>query len=252
MHLSFQEKQRIYQINNQRRELLLEEAKKQNSPAEQIQFIADYFLNKLPKETICKIDGTSESSFKDFKYDYSYLDDMKSEHIRQQTSREYAPGARAETLSAVDDFRVGNEHIAIFPTTFTLKMATCIIFANEIQRFCHELGIESKIVQELTHCYDKFDGKSTEGKAIHTDQIVKMMHYYNIITIDGVNYKLDLAGALTTLEFNKNHPEHAIDPNLFYFSTELDAKPYTMLAESNPPKIKNVNLVFNTSSYGPN
>ena len=252
MFLSFEEKQEIYRINNTRREALLEEARKQSTPAAQIQFVADYFLNKLPKETIAKIDGTSPRNIKSFEYDYSYLDDMFSEQIRKQEAVEYAPGAKAITLPPADDFRVGNEHISIYPTVFTLKMATCIIFANEIQRFCRELGIEGRIEREVTHCSDNFNGFATSGEQIQTDQIVKMMHYYNIITIDGVEYKLDIASALTTLDFNINHPEIYIDPCMFYFSTNISAKPFDDLASAKPPRMQNKNIVMQTGGYDPN
>ena len=137
------------------------------------------------------------------------------------------------TLPAADDIRVGLEHISIYPTIYALKLGTCKMFANEIRRLCHDLNIKCKIHDELANCYDKFDGTSTTGKPINTNRIMKMHHYYNIITIDDVDYKLDIAGALTAMDYNQNQTGLLIDPARFYFSQEFETNPFDAAVAGN-------------------
>lgn len=250
MEPSFYEKQLIYKLNNQIREKLSNEAQKQNSPAEQIQFVADYFLNKLPVETIAKIDDVKKSEVRPFIYDYSFLDDFSSALIRTKKPRQYAGNFYTTTQGPADDARFGTEHIKIYPTIYPLKMGTCVMFASEIQRFCHEFGVNGKIVDNFSFCYDNYDGKSTTGEVIKTDQICKMHHYYNIITIDGISYKLDIAGALTALDFNQNHPENIIFPDSFYFSKDIQNNPYDKLVSLSSSKVKFQNVKI-TNGFQP-
>ena len=175
---------------------------------------------------IAKIDGVSEEEVLPFKYDYSFLEDVKSDLNRLQESRRYDAHRSAVTLKSVDDDRRGSEHINVYPTIYSLKMATCKMFASEIQRFAHDFGIESQMVEKFTWCYDHFDGLSTTRQPIKTDRIINMYHYYNVLTINGKPLKLDIAGVLTSQDFNKDHSSIAIDPNDFYFSEDLTKNPF--------------------------
>ena len=224
--MNFKQCQELYQFNNARRAVLYAEAAKQGSPEQQIKFVADYFTNNLPIDVIAKIDGVSEEEVLPFKYDYSFLEDVKSDLNRLQESRRYDAHRSAVTLKSVDDDRRGSEHINVYPTIYALKMATCKMFASEIQRFAHDFGIESQMVEKFTWCYDHFDGLSTTRQPIKTDRIINMYHYYNVLTINGKPLKLDIAGVLTSQDFNKDHSSIAIDPNDFYFSEDLTKNPF--------------------------
>ncbi len=100
------------------------------------------------------------------------------------------------------------------------------MFANEIKRFAHEFGIECEIVKTLETCYDNFNGITTAQKPPRTNRLINMHHYYNIVTIDGKKYKIDVAGYLTAQDFNKNYPEAIIDCQDFFFSENLNKKPF--------------------------
>ena len=133
------------------------------------------------------------------------------------------------TLSQADVDCREKERVKIFPTIYSLKMGTCIMFASELQRFAHDLGISGKIVQTFDYCYDHFDGLSTDNKKIYTDRLIKMQHFYNVFTLGGKKYKLDIAGFLTAEDFNKKHPELKLDLENFYFSKEIESNPFSAL-----------------------
>ena len=50
-------------------------------------------------------------------------------------------------------------------------------------------GIDCDIVESLEYCYDNFNGKTTANKPLKTDQLVKMHHYYNVVTMNGEKLK---------------------------------------------------------------
>lgn len=217
----------VYQFNNNRRQRLLDEAKKQPTKFEQLQFVVDYFLNNLPVETICQIDEVPLSKLKLFKYDYSYLEDYNEPYSRYQPSEEYAPGCYAITLPQADVDKRGKRQAKIYPTTFALKKATCQMFANEIERFAMDFDIDAKIINEFQYCYDGFVGKNKKFEPVNRNRIIKMNHYYNIVTIDGKTYKIDIAGLLSTLDFIERNPGlMTIDISSFYFSENLTSTPF--------------------------
>ena len=217
-NMSFDELKSIYEFNCKRREILLTEALKQNSPEERMRFVVDYFLNKLDAETISKIDETSPDKIVPFKYDYSFLEDYSSEHVRMRDVRQWGGNNYGFSLNQADVDNRGTEKIKIYPAVYALKMGTCIMFASEIQRFAHDFGLQSQIVEVMDYCYDNFDGLSTENKKIQTDRLIKMQHFYNLLELNGEKYKIDIAGFLTAEDFNKNHPDQKLDKNDFYFS----------------------------------
>lgn len=233
MFMSDDQKRDIYLFNNNRRERLLIEASKENTKRAQMEFVVKYFLNKLNANIVAQIDETTESNIKPFKYDYSYLDDYASNDVRRKSVREYKRGRYGVTLPAADVERCGDDKLKVYPTIYALKQGTCVMFASEIARIAHKLNIPCKIVGKLDYCYDKFDGKSLEAKDIKTDRIVKMLHYYNIVTIDGVEYKIDIAGALTAEDLKHYHPDKKIDSKEFIFANPNSKNPISALNSSN-------------------
>ena len=184
-NMSFQEMQNIYLFNCARRESLLAEALKKETPEMQMKFVADYFLNKLPLETIAQIDCVDEKQVIPFQYDYSYLEDYSSEQIRNRTVRKYGVGRYGTNLPQADVDNRNGDKIRIYPSMYAVKMGTCIMFASEVQRFSHDFGIPCEIVNSIEYCYDNFDGKCMGGGHLTTDRLVKMSHFYNVLTIDG-------------------------------------------------------------------
>lgn len=219
---------KIYAFNNEQRDRLAEAASKFETPEEKLKFVALYFVNGLAPEVIAKIDGTSISSVQEFKYDYSFLEDLSSNINRKREVRNFCNGSGflTTTLNQGDCVRCGKTQVRIFPSFYAIKMGTCVMFANEIKRFAHEFGIDCDIVESLEYCYDNFNGKTTANKPLKTDQLVKMHHYYNVVTMNGEKLKLDIAGLLTAQDFNRNHPEAAVNLEDFFFSKNIKAKPF--------------------------
>lgn len=215
----------VYIFNNERRDRLLQAANEQPTPFLKLKFVVDYFINNLSLEQIAKIDTVPIESVKLFEYDYSFLEDYNSSFSRIQKVYEYKPGVFAYTLTQADtDLR--DRTTRIYPTIFALKMATCQMFASEIQRFAMDFGIDSKIQDAISYCYDNFSGSLTNLEHINYDRIVKMHHYYNILNIDGEELKVDIAGFLTALDYNENHPQVQIDTSNFYFSPQTKTSPF--------------------------
>ena len=228
--MDFYDKQQVYIFNNERRNRLLLEAQKQPGISKKMQYVVDYFLNHLPANEIAKIDNVFPDKIKMFQYDYSFLDDNNEPFPRQQTREYYTPGRSALTLHQADvDSRSGKK-AKIYPTIFALKKATCQMFANEIERFAMDFGIDSKIMTKITACYDYFDGKNINGEKVQQNRIENMLHYYNILTLDGKQVKVDIAGALTAIDCMKNNPSVSqINTADFYFSEDIDSNPFESL-----------------------
>lgn len=241
-HMSEKQMTNIYKYNNETRERLLKLALKEPTPKKRLEFVAKYFLNALPREITAEIDGVSANNVKPFLYDYSFLEDYDSAYAREKQVREYS-GGRGVTLPVADiDVRqTGNskDKINIYPTIYALKLGTCKMLASEIQRFAHDFNIPSEIVKKIDFCYDYFDGKNTNFVPIKTDRIIKMEHFFNVLTIDGKKYKLDLAGILTAKDFASKHPNtfKTNEKNL-YFSENLNSSPFDF-----PPNSKTINLL---------
>lgn len=238
--MDFYDKQQVYIFNNERRSRLLFEAEKQVSPAAKMKYVVDYFLNNLPASEIAKIDNVPTDKIKLFKYDYSFLDDQNEPFPRKQVSEFYAPGRSAITLHQADTDSRNGKKAKIYPTTFALKKATCQMFANELERFAMDFGIESKIEKKVTPCYDFFDGHNSNGGKVNQNRIENMLHFYNIMTIDGKQVKVDIAGALTAVDcMNNNKAIPKIDMSSFYFSEDLNSNPFenitlTQTSEAQP------------------
>lgn len=229
--MSFKEMHDIYVFSCERRQALLDEAMKLETPTQRIQFVADYFLNRLELSQIAKIDGVSENDVVPFKYDYSFLEDYGSDDIRRKEVRRWGKWGYGFNLPQADVDNRKKEQVGIYPSMYAIKLATCIMFASELQRFAYDFGMTGEIVQTLDYCYDNFDGTSTENKKIFTDRLIKMHHFYNVFEVDGKKYKIDIAGLLTAEDFNRNHPELAIGLEDFYFSEDLKKNPFAEIAK---------------------
>ena len=226
-YYSNKELSKIYQFNNKIRENLYDMALKCKTSEEQLRFVVLYMMNSLPETIVASIDETFPNSIIPFKYDYSFLEDHASLDIRERESRPFCNGSGyATSLNQGDCVRFGTDQVRIFPSFYAIKMGTCVMFANEIKRFAHEFGIECEIVETLETCYDNFNGRTTDQKPLKTNRLINMHHYYNIVTIDGKKYKIDVAGYLTAQDFNKNYPEATIDCQGFFFSEDLNKKPF--------------------------
>lgn len=246
-HMSEKQMTNIYKFNQETRERLLNLALKMPTPKARMEFVAKYFLNALPVETMAEIDGVSINNVKPFLYDYSFLEDYGSAYGREKQIREY-PLGRGITLPVADiDVRKtkdSKDKINIYPTIYSLKLGTCKMLASEMQRFAHDFNIPSEIIKKIDFCYDHFDGKSTESTPIKTDRLIKMEHFYNVFTIDGQKYKLDLAGILTAKDFNARHPNtFKTNEQKLYFSRDLKSSPFAI-----PSTSKTIDLLKETQA----
>lgn len=224
----------IYKFNQEVRDRLLKQSLKQPTAKQRLEFVAKYFLNALPLEVIAEIDGVGVDKVIPFAYDYSFLEDYGSIHIREKQVRKYPLGKGVSLPVADIDVRNTfgiKDKIKIYPTIYSLKLGTCIMLASEMQRFAHDFNIQSQIVKKMDYCYDKFDGKSTEFAQINTDRLIKMEHFFNVFIIDGKKYKLDIAGILTAKDFVSKHKNlYKTNEKNLYFSQDLDSTLFDLRA----------------------
>ena len=222
--MNFFEMAEVYAFNNARRERLLNKAKAQGSKLEQIRFVVDYFLNNLPVSEILEIDCVDPTYLKLFEYDYSFIDDSIP---RKQTFEFYTPNKMAITLHQADNDKRNGKIAKIYPTIFALKKGTCKMFANEIKRFAMDFDIDCEIIEEPAYCYDGFCGTNIKNQPVEKNNLCLMHHYYNIIKIDGKEYKIDIANFLSALDYLKNNPEtKPFSIEDFYFSPDLESNPF--------------------------
>ena len=85
-------------------------------------------------------------------------------------------------------------------------------------------------------CYDNFLGYNVNDEIVEINDLHLMHHYYNIINIDGINYKIDIAGFLLALDYLKNNPKiESFDIDEFYFSQSLERNPFNEIKNYAPP-----------------
>ena len=232
----------VYQFNNARRERLLNKAKEQATKLEQIKFVVDYFLNNLPMSDILEIDEVDPMCLKLFEYDYSFLEDHRASFPRKQVFEYYTPTKKAITLHQADNDIRNGKVAKIYPTIFALKKGTCKMFANEIKRFAMDFDIDCEIVEEPAFCYDGFCGFNTNNERVELNDLRLMLHYYNIITLNGKQYKIDIAGFLSALDFMKNNPQYnPFTIEDFYFSPNLERSPFNEIKQYTCPVRGKVN-----------
>lgn len=228
--MSNRQKEKVYKFNLQRRENLIKYLDTLDTTIDKVRFVVDYFTNRLPKEVVSKIDKVDESVVLDFEYDYSFINGKDTKYPRRQICRAYPDGFGITLGSIGQDYEIDDiTKPEVYPTLFALKMGTCIMFANEIQRIMYLLGVESRIVVSNNQdMYDCYDGHDIEFNKISVDEIRKFTHYFNVVKIDGKEYKVDVAGYLTANDYNLNHFKDGqiIDLSQFYFSEDLYNNPF--------------------------
>lgn len=225
--MNYFEMAEVYQFNNARREKLLNRAKQFDTKLEQIKFVVDYFLNNLPVSEILEIDCVDPLYLKLFEYDYSFLEDHKATFPRKQVYDYYTPTNKAITLHQADNDVRNGKVAKIYPTIFALKKGTCKLFANEIKRFAMDFDIECEIIEEPAYCYDGFCGFNIKNEPVEMNNLRLMHHYYNVITLDGKQYKIDIAAFLSALDFLKKNPQtKPFTIEDFYFSPNLEKNPF--------------------------
>ena len=231
--MNYFEMAEVYQFNNARRERLLDKANQLSTKLEKIKFVVDYFLNNLPLSEILEIDSVDPLYLNFFRYDYAFLDDTIP---RKQSPDYYNLTASAITLHSVDNDIRNGQRAKIYPTIFALKKGTCKMFANEIKRFAMDFDIDCEIISENSYCYDNFLGYNVNDEIVEINDLHLMHHYYNIITIDGIEYKIDIAGFLSALDYLKNNPKiESFDIDEFYFSQSLERNPFNEIKNYAPP-----------------
>ncbi|MCQ2555716.1 MAG: hypothetical protein MJ149_00080 [Clostridia bacterium] len=217
----------MYEFGKQRRARLLQACNQHTGKGKdtaedkmkKVKFVVDYFLNRLNKDLIKQIDGTQE--FKPFMYDYSFLDSKVAK--KEFKKVEYAEGHIGQSWANVDIDR-RNKQADIYPSTYALKMATCTMLAREMMRICLDLGIDAEVKNASAYFYDCYEN---EKDKVYLDNINLTRHYWIEIKLDGVIYKVDLAGALVAEDWNKNHPEFKIDiDKSFIFVDPQTANPF--------------------------
>ena len=222
---------RIKDLNDSRREVLINKALELNSESERAQFIIDYFTSQLPKSVIAEIDGVNEKDVVPFQYDYSWISGNETPFARKQKSVK-SPIGEGKTFSiGLHDRDVPGNPI-IYPSVIGLKLGTCKVFSHEIARLMHSVGVECTIIEteNPVDCYDLFEGADEEGNHISVNTIKPIKHIYNVLTINGKQYKVDIAGYLTAIDYNKNNPngiKNPIDINQFIMNEDLSSQPFT-------------------------
>ena len=223
-------KLKIRDLNDSRREILINKALELGSEYEKAKFIVDYFTNNLPKNIVSQIDGVDENKVVDFKYDYSYIKGDETPFARKQQPVNSPVGEGITFSTGLHDIDIPG-HPMIYPSVIGLKLGTCKIFSHEIARIMHSVGIKCEIVEtkKPVSCYDLFEGTDEHDNHISVNTIKPMYHIYNVITIDGKQYKVDVAGYLTSQDYNHYHPDgikFPIDTSRFCMTEDIASNPF--------------------------
>ena len=225
---------RIMLLSRKRFQNLVNYAKSIKDPMERLTFLIDYFLNKTDESVAKQIDETN--SFMPFEYDYSFLYLPGEERIARNRScgSWLSSTSLADSISDPNVVQINNQGQKSFSheyvSMFATKMGTCKMIANEFQRLmfycfaddCQKPNQSNRaninnlcaIINKDAFCYDFYDSKS-----LKVNEVRLMNHYYNVVTIGGKKYKIDIAGALTMLDYAKNFGQK--NPDLSSFICEL-------------------------------
>ncbi|MBQ8451776.1 MAG: hypothetical protein IJ538_03260 [Clostridia bacterium] len=235
--------QEAIKVSRMRYKNLIKHAKKISNDEEKLAYLIKYFLNELDSEEIKQIDGTSE--FIPFIFDYSFLYDPREN--RQQSFR-FCEGLHIRSsCEALTDSRLSSKPKE-YATVFAAKMATCEMLANEFQRLMFDAFVENSndydlfnkypidnlckiICREKENCYDHYEGYfMATDKSVKIDRVIPMLHYYNLVTLNGKKYKVDLAGSLMAMDYAKNNGLKGVDLTDFIreISSESELKNETM------------------------
>ena len=222
---------KIRDLNDARRDNLINKALELDGEMARAKFIVDYFTSQLPKNIIAEIDGVNEKDVVPFQYDYSWIKGSETPYARKQIKVKSPVGEGSTFSIGLLDIDVPGRPM-IYPSIIGLKLGTCKSFSHEMARLMHSVGVECKIV-ETEHpedCYDLFEGADVEGNHISVNTIKPIYHFYNVLTINGKEYKVDISGYLTAQDYNKNHPDGIKDPidiTQFIMNENLECKPFT-------------------------
>lgn len=113
----------------------------------------------------------------------------------------------------------------VFHYVHALKMGVCKSFAHEIEWFAKEFGLKSEIVVCDTIGYDGW----VNPKGEYTSPVLtKQEHFYNVVNLDGVEYKIDIAGALMAKDYGKRFPNSQVSPQQFVMVDKNAKNPFVV------------------------
>lgn len=208
---SFELKQQHYMklLNDQIREDMLKRAKTKKSDYDKV-------------ASLCK-------DFLTYEYDYSVLmsqDGSGKPRVQKEKSFSYnGETYYSGTVRMIDPDP--KHHLALSPSIHALKMGTCASFSRELEWFARELGLEYEIVDTCTVCYDNFSSRTE--KPILRD----MLHRYIVLFLDGMKYKIDIAGALMAKDYKSKHQDSKISAGDFVLVDKDSKNPFDQLKQTN-------------------
>ena len=160
---------------------------------------------------------------KDFEFDYSVLISDDELEDRNQKEKDFiVDGKRyfGKTARAVD-FIDGYDY-PVCPSIYALKMGTCAYFSREIEYFAKQFGVEYEHRNEVKVCYDGY------GQNKGDDRLRPMLHHYTVLTIDGVECKIDIAGAIMARDYVKNKGAN-LNASDFVLTEDVEGDPFNCL-----------------------
>jgi len=203
---SFLTNKSMFLLNEQRRAKLRDNASLMSTQFDKIQYICNCFL-------------------KDYRFDYSVLISKTETEDRPQeyVTFEWQGGSfmNATVAMVSPDEKHG---ISLSPSVHALKMGTCAIFSAELEWFAKEFGIKCERIQKVMFCYDDYKKVKSENK------IRQMIHHYVVMDLDGSKYKIDVAGALMAMDYNKNNTVK-INPADFMFVEPDKVNPFLTISK---------------------
>lgn len=111
----------------------------------------------------------------------------------------------------------------VFHYVHALKMGVCKSFAQEIEWFAKEFNLKSEVVKCGTIGYDGW----VNPKGEYTFPVLtEQEHFYNVVTLDGVEYKIDIAGALMAKDYSKRFPNRQVSPQQFVMVGKHTKSPF--------------------------
>ena len=164
-----------------------------------------------------------------YEYDYSVLMPQDgSEKPRMQKEKSFSYNGKtyySGTVRMIDPDP--KHHLALSPSIHALKMGTCASFSRELEWFAKELKLKYEIVDTRAVCYDNFSSRTE--KPILRD----MLHRYIVLFLDGMKYKIDIAGALMAKDYKRKHPDSKISAGDFVLVDEDSKNPFDQLKQTN-------------------
>lgn len=200
--------QHMKKLNDEIREDFIKNASQYSSDFDKFQYIVARFL-------------------REYEFDYSVLrseNELDSRPFREKCFVVDGKKYFGQTTKAIDG---GNRwEFSVSPSLHALKMGTCAYFSREIELFCKEFKVDYRHINDDIFCYDGHESIRAE------DEVRKMSHHYSVLSLDGNEYKVDVAGAIMAIDYKRKYPNSNIKPEDFVFVDDVGKNPFDDISKN--------------------